>query len=282
MSQILSIHSSSESRALTYNQDEFRSVLDETVIIAIVGDYDLALQYDEARGILEALSKDAIAEDPYAFNPAGLDGHTDHHDNPEAQWSPQTDSCNSPCGSKPFTDFTEPTDFSDMLSERFESLELPDDVNISTLDEDGKLAELKIMFPSLRELDLRFALKKADGDFIKTCEELLNTQYLEDNGLRPKGIEGAFRDDRLVGGHKKGKKHIPTRRHPPEFCFFSAPLLRMLSVSAANPKQAAPTPTPPKKSPARPRSTSDTASGLSTSNPKTRPLSARSHPSQQQ
>ncbi|KAK7742302.1 hypothetical protein SLS53_004446 [Cytospora paraplurivora] len=179
--------------------DEFRSVLDETVIIAIVGDYDLALQYNEARGILEALSKDAIAEDPYSFNPAGLDGDTDHQHDPEAQWSPRTDSCNSPSGSKPFTDFTEPTEFSDMLSERFESLELPDDVNIATLDEDGKVAELKIMFPSLRELDLRFALKKADGDFVKTCEELLNTQYLEENGLRPKGIEGAFRDDELVG-----------------------------------------------------------------------------------
>ncbi|ROW03600.1 hypothetical protein VPNG_07218 [Cytospora leucostoma] len=179
--------------------DEFRSVLDETVIIAIVGDYDLTLQYDEARGILEALSKDAIAEDPYSFSPAGLDGHTDHQHDPEAQWSPRTDSCNSPSGSKPLTDFTEPTDFSDMLSERFESLELPDDVNVATLDEGGKVAELKIMFPSLRELDLRFALKKADGDFIKTCEELLNTQYLEENGLRPKGIEGAFRDDELVG-----------------------------------------------------------------------------------
>lgn len=174
---------------LTYCQDEFRSVLDETVIIAIVGDYDLAHQFDEARGILEALSKDAVAEDTFGFNPVGLDG--------------QADSSNSASGSKLFTDFSEQTDYSDILSERFESLEVPDDVNVSTLDEDGKVAELKAMFPLLRELDLRFTLKKAAGDFTKACEELLSTQYLEENGLRPKGIEGAFREDDYVG-HKKG------------------------------------------------------------------------------
>ncbi|KUI70020.1 hypothetical protein VM1G_05481 [Cytospora mali] len=177
--------------------NDFRSVLDETVIIAIVGDYDLAQQFDEARGILEALSKDSVTEDAFGFNPIGLDGHADDQ--------AQTESCNSASGSKLYTDFSERTEFSDALSERFESLELPNDVNVSTLDEDGKVSELKIMFPDLRELDLRFALKKAAGDFTKTCEELLSTQYLEENGLRPRGIEGAFREDEFVG-HRKGKK----------------------------------------------------------------------------
>ncbi|KUI53641.1 hypothetical protein VP1G_00940 [Cytospora mali] len=181
--------------------NEFRSVLDETVIIAIVGDYDLTQQFDEARGILEALSKDSVTEDAFGFNPIGLDGHADDQ--------AQTESCNSASGSKLYTDFSERTDFSDALSERFESLELPNDVNVSTLDEDGKVSELKIMFPELRELDLRFALKKAAGDFTKTCEELLSTQYLEENGLRPRGIEGAFREDEFVG-HRKGRSSADT------------------------------------------------------------------------
>lgn len=203
----------SYSSFLTYNKDEFRSTLDETVIIAIVGDYDLTTHFDEARGILEALSKDAVAEDACGFNPAGLDGHLDDLAGLETEWPSQTDSCNSASGSKLFTDISERTDFSDALSERFEALDLPNDVNISTLDEDGKVGELKIMFPRLRELDLKFALKKAGGDFTKTCDELLNTQYLEENGLRPKGIEGAFREDDHVGP-RKGKKILSARRSP--------------------------------------------------------------------
>ncbi|ROW03128.1 hypothetical protein VMCG_05684 [Cytospora schulzeri] len=186
--------------------DEFRSVLDETVIIAIVGDYDLTRQYDEARGILEALSKDAVAEDTFGFNPVGLDGQADDLG--------QTESSNSASGSKLFADFSERTDYSDVLSERFDSLELPDDVNVATLDEDGKVGELKLMFPLLRELDLRFTLKKADGDFTKACEELLSTQYLEENGLRPKGIEGAFREDDYVG-HRKGRSSSDTPKEKP-------------------------------------------------------------------
>lgn len=165
----------------------------------------MAYQFDEARGILEALSKDAVAEDAIAFNPVGLDGHADDLG--------RTDSSNSASGSKLFTDFSGRTDYdySDVLSEQFDSLEMPDDVNVSTLDEDGKIAELKTMFPLLRELDLRFTLKKAAGDFTIACEELLSTQYLEENGLRPKGIEGAFREDDYVG-HKKGQK---TSGHSP-------------------------------------------------------------------
>lgn len=67
------------------------------------------------------------------------------------------------------------------------------------------------MFPLLKDMDIKFTLRKADGDFTKACEELLSTQFLEENGLRPKGIDGAFRDDDHVG-HKKGKTMIPVRR----------------------------------------------------------------------
>lgn len=173
-------------------------------------------QFDEARGILEALSKDAVAEDSFGFNPVGLDGHADDLG--------QTDSSNSASGSKLFTYFSGRTDYSDVLSERFDSLELPDDVNVSTLDEDGKVAELKLMFPLLRQLDLRFTLKKAAGDFTKACEELLSTQYLEENGLRPKGIEGAFREDDYVG-HRKGWKTPPAGRQP-AFDLLSSPFTK--------------------------------------------------------
>lgn len=97
------------------------------------------------------------------------------------------------------------TDFSDTLSDRFEALDLPKDVNVATLDEDGKVAELRLIFPTLRPYDISHTLKKVGGDFTLACEELLNTQFLEENGLRARGIEGAFRPEDLVG-HRKGKK----------------------------------------------------------------------------
>lgn len=115
-----------------------------------------------------------------------------------------THSSHSNSGSKPCTDISSRTDPSDSLSEQFDLLDFQEDVDVLALDEDGKIAELKIMFPLLKHMDVRFALRKADGDFTKACEELLSTQFLEENGLRPKGIEGAFRGDGHTG-RKKGK-----------------------------------------------------------------------------
>lgn len=188
---------------LTPCQDEFRSALDESLIIAIVGDYDLALQFEEARAILQGLSKDAEAEEASRFNASGVDGDVDGLEGLEGPAN--TNSSHSNSGSKPCTDISSRTDLSDSLSEQFDLLDLHKDVDVLALDEDGKIAELKIMFPLLKDMDIRFSLRKADGDFTKACEELLSTQFLEDNGLRPKGIEGAFRDDNH-NGRKKGKR----------------------------------------------------------------------------
>jgi hypothetical protein len=199
---------------LTPRQDEFRSALDESLIIAIVGDYDLVLQFEEARAILQGLSKDAEAEEASRFNASGVDGDVDGLSGLEGPAN--TNSSHSNSGSKPGTDISSRTEFSDSLSDHFELLDLPQEVDVLALDEDGKIAELKTMFPLLKDMDIRFSLRKADGDFTKACEELLSTQFLEENGLRPKGIEGAFRDDRHNGRKKgKNKEFIPSMRPQP-------------------------------------------------------------------
>lgn len=124
---------------------------------------------------------------------------------PGQEWI--TSSNSAPC-SRACTD-TSVTDFSETLSERFESLELTKDVNISTLDEGGKVAELKTIFPTLTEFDIRYSLKKVAGDFTKACEDLLNTQYLEENGLRPKGIDAAFLPDYHILSRKGKNPTVP-------------------------------------------------------------------------
>lgn len=77
---------------------------------------------------------------------------------------------------------------------------------MSKLDHDEKVAELVLMFPGLKAVDINYVLKKAEDDFGKACEELLNTQYLEENGLRPRGIDGAFRpEDEII--YKKARNN---------------------------------------------------------------------------
>lgn len=192
-------------------QDEFRSALDESLIIAIVGDYDLTVQFEEARAILQGLSQDAEAEEASRFNAGGVDGDGDGDGLSGLEGPANTNSSHSVSGSKPCTDISSRTDFSDTLSDQFELLDLPQDVDVLALGEDGKIAELKVMFPLLKEMDIKFSLRKAEGDFTKACEELLSTQFLEENGLRPKGIDGAFRDDDHAR-YKKGKTRISVRR----------------------------------------------------------------------
>lgn len=101
------------------------------------------------------------------------------------------------------SDASSSPDWTAALSETLASLDLPLGVNVAALDEDGKVAELQLMFAELTEVDLKLSLKKAKGDFTKACEELLNLQYLEENGLRPRGIDGAFCDDRMVNSQSK-------------------------------------------------------------------------------
>lgn len=247
-------------------QDEFRSALDESLIIAIVGDYDLTVQFEEARGILQGLSQDAEAEEASRFNAGGVDGDVDGLSGLEGPAN--TNSSHSVSGSKPCTDISSRTDLSDTLSDQLESLDLLNDVDVLALDEEGKIAELKVMFPLLKDMDIKFSLRKADGDFTKACEELLSTQFLEENGLRPKGIDGAFRDDDHVG-HKKGKTRILVRRqvdHGPlsdGLVNGFPPFIHVLThwpEHSADSTQVAPERKPPRTRPARPSSMSSTAS----------------------
>lgn len=224
-------------KPLTQGQDEFRSRLDDTLVIAIIGDYDLSNdeQFHQARGILDDLAQNATIEEESGFNFVNIGGKDesglagdDSPDNLEGLDAPAiastSNSTRLPTDCGDLTDFT---DFSDTLSERFATLEFSNDINIATLDDDGKVAELQTMFPLLPELDLRLTLKKRKGDFVKACEDLLNMQYLEENGLRPKGIDGAFHQYGLEGYRGKPKVFPVFLRlflfYPSAFCWLFTP-----------------------------------------------------------
>ncbi|KAJ4423860.1 hypothetical protein N0V82_001444 [Gnomoniopsis sp. IMI 355080] len=192
--------------------DEFRTRLDDTLIIAILSDFDLTQQFDEAHGILEGLAQDVTAEEASVLDAAGLEPTDETTNSSNAvglsglEWCDTTGNPHETTDSaRILSDTSSNIDWAHCLAEQFEGLDLPKDVNVAALDDDGKVAELKLMFAELNEVDLRLTLKKAKGDFTKACEELLNIQYLEENGLRPKGIDGAFRDDQMVNYQSKSR-----------------------------------------------------------------------------
>lgn len=187
------------------SQEEFRTRLDDTLIFVIASERDLTQDYDEVHGILTSLAQDVPNEEAPISDTASVPSS----ENPTAskQPSPGVDELSS----LEWADSMEPSqttldsarqlsdssndDWELYLTERFADLEVPEDVNVSKLDEDGKVAELKSMFAGLKELDLKLTLRKCKGDFAKAADELLFLQCLEDNGWRHKGIEGAFRGD---------------------------------------------------------------------------------------
>lgn len=186
--------------------------------MAIISDFDLAQQFAEAHSILEDLARDVTAEEASVTSPVELEPSDGAISLSNAaglsgpEWHDTTDNSHDTTDSaRVLSDTSSNADWAYCLSlsENLASLELPKDVNVSALDEEGKVAELKVMFAELNEVDLKLTLKKVKGDFTKACEELLNLQYLEENGLRPKGIEGAFRDDEMV--NYQGKSNILPR-----------------------------------------------------------------------
>ena len=92
------------------------------------------------------------------------------------------------------------------------------DVEYENLSPNEKTDELRRMFPSAKEYDITYRLKKAKGNFTQALEELLNLASLEeeseqsgDNSLS-KGAEGFFEPyTRPRGRRKKGKTQLHRR-----------------------------------------------------------------------
>lgn len=189
---------------LTASQAEY-SLLDPTVVIAIASELDLsdAGQLNDIRGMLQSLAQDVLAEEASGFNASGVpdalssnDAGTDTRDSStnisDGLHLRDCDSARTGVTSPPPPD------------------ELEYDVpRIKTFDGDSeqeKLVQLQEMFSDLKPHDVSFALKKARGDFQSALETLLNIQFLESIGERPKGIDGFFQPEQSKpSGKKRGK-----------------------------------------------------------------------------
>ncbi|KAM0274921.1 hypothetical protein ACHAQH_007730 [Verticillium albo-atrum] len=185
--------------------EEFASLLDESLIIAITTDHDLndPAQFEASRDILKTLASDVVLEEATGFNASGVANAFDTQDDANdardssAQSHDSTshhrdsDSCTTAITSPPL-------EAADGPSPRITAFE--------GQSEDFQIRQLQDMFADLKAHDIQLAFKKSNGDFFTAMESLLNTQYLESTGERKKGIDGFFRPEGASTGKRKRKK----------------------------------------------------------------------------
>jgi hypothetical protein len=186
--------------------------------LSISSDYDLQKpeEFAAARKVLLAISKDVEVEEATGFNPSGfssvdLAGITTFHEGTGSDVPPVTEGdLKSNDG---FTTTTESSHSQSVLSgssSKSSAQESPGIIHVSILDDlsdEEKVRQLAAMFVSLKPIDIKLALQKAKGDADLAMDELLNLQWLEQTGQRPKGIDGFFvSDDEVPIKRKQGRK----------------------------------------------------------------------------
>ncbi|KAI0839831.1 hypothetical protein F5Y06DRAFT_264727 [Hypoxylon sp. FL0890] len=204
-----------QSKKLT---DEFGSLLDETTILSISSDYNLENpdEFAAARQVLETISKNVVAEEESGFNPSGLgvDGVADINssnqaDEAEAAAGTTSSDAKSVSGFTATTENSLPPSFVSSGSSKASSHETPGLLHVNIFDDlsdSEKENQLAEMFVSLKRIDVKFALQKSNGDASLAMDELLNLQWLEQTGQRPKGVDGFYvSDDDNTPGKKKKK-----------------------------------------------------------------------------
>ncbi|CAJ2505274.1 Uu.00g126680.m01.CDS01 [Anthostomella pinea] len=197
--------------------DELCSLLDEATILSISSDYDLQdpQEFAAARDVLLAISKDVVAEEATGFNPSGvgLDGLVDidksNQGASEAAHAADSD-IKSSDGFTTTTESSQPKSHVSAASSKTSTQESPGNIRVVVFDglsDEEKERQLCAMFVSLKPIDVRLALQKCKGDASFAIDELLNLQWLEQAGQRPKGIDGFYvSDDDVPNRKKKGRK----------------------------------------------------------------------------
>ncbi|KAI1662119.1 hypothetical protein F4813DRAFT_343512 [Daldinia decipiens] len=200
--------------------DELRSLLDETTILSISSDYNLEdpEEFSAARQVLLTISKDVEAEEATGFNPSGL-GVDDIVDiNPSTQDDGAEVAGAASSDMKSVDGFTVTTESSippslvSSGSSKTSTLENSGLLHVDIFDgltDSEKEEQLIQIFVSLKPIDVKLSLQKSKGNASLAIDELLNLQWLEQTGQRPKGVDGFYvsDDDNIPNKRRrKGRK----------------------------------------------------------------------------
>ncbi|RDL36513.1 uncharacterized protein BP5553_05865 [Venustampulla echinocandica] len=201
--------------------DEYSKTIDPATLLAIISDYDICdtAQLSAARQTLDILKATVPDEEATGFDASGASGPSGLIDVGEegGEDGSQSGSGKSLPGWMSQTDTTS-------ISQRMSSLDLegldfssdgaPTGINesgdrsytseLDSLDDGGKEAGLRAIFPILKPFDIQWTLKKCRGDPSLAIDELMTQSFLEENGGRQKGID-AFSESDIPSRPRKHK-----------------------------------------------------------------------------
>lgn len=187
-------------------KESFHTLLDEALIVAIANDYNLAdsSSYKDAQATLEGLAQNVPTEEATGFNPSGIP-QTPEGENNAINDERTVTSTNS---ASHRTSQVQATDKSSTDSSSFVADSpglVPCLTSFNKNSEEDNILMLQGMFAELKGYDIRFALKKAKGDFQTALDDLLNVQYLQSTGQQLKGVDGFFVEETASKGKRKKK-----------------------------------------------------------------------------
>ncbi|PTB71246.1 hypothetical protein M440DRAFT_1406779 [Trichoderma longibrachiatum ATCC 18648] len=164
--------------------DLFRSSLDDSLVVAIAGDYDLSTEigYEGARSTLDSLAQHAAIEEARSLDPEGVFRYAEN-------------------GDQSMTDVTAPTsglckDLNGIQDGRSNQDGMATEssfnangaaggglVGINSIKSD--VEQLQALFPEIQRLDIRQALLGANGVVATALDTLLSVQYLRSTRQQP-------------------------------------------------------------------------------------------------
>ncbi|TVY82256.1 hypothetical protein LSUE1_G004065, partial [Lachnellula suecica] len=195
-------------------------VIDSSTLLAILSDYDLndEGELSAAKQTLDILKATVLDDEASGFDASGasahilIDGAGEHGENDSRSgsghsgrgWASQTDD----------TSMTHEMAFLELEGQEYTPHDTPSPTEeapettftsqLDSLGEKEKEAALMGIFPILRLYDVQWCLKKNQGNASRAIDELMNESFLEENGIRHKGIE-AFSESDIPPRPRKGK-----------------------------------------------------------------------------
>ncbi|TRX94359.1 hypothetical protein FHL15_004826 [Xylaria flabelliformis] len=176
-------------------------------------------EFAAAREVLLAISENVEAEEATGFNPSGFGGHdmvgiSNSHDGAGSEAiSTREGDLKSNDGLTSTSETSRSRSVWSGSSSMASAKEIPGILHVSVLDgltNEEKERRLASMFVSLKPIDIKLTLQKTKGDADLAMDELLNLQWLEQTGQRPKGVDGFYvsDDDDVLKVKKKGRRKM--------------------------------------------------------------------------
>lgn len=165
-------------------------------------------QLDAARQTLDTIKESAAAEEATGFDASGSSGGLLQYHGYEEAFLEENGS-NGTKSQHEWQSITDDTSLSHGLSSLDLGTESDRDrdkpVRFGGLDEAEKEFLLAGIFPKMKLIDIKYALKRSKGVVELAMDELLTQSFLEENGGLPKGVDG-FNDDNIGTSARSKRK----------------------------------------------------------------------------